>query len=157
MSSHISREMRSRMVRAFSRALAMHCTIELGLSCAEREKFEDVLGVGFTVELAKSVLLAGHDDQRLPAQTVGLLRLLEQHVVIHVENARGVLGALDVARQPEQRFRDAREHLSSSPRRTQVSLLPPPCEEFTTSEPRCSATRVRPPGTIVTFSPSYRQ
>ena len=32
MSSHISREMRSRMVRAFSRALVMHCTIELGLS-----------------------------------------------------------------------------------------------------------------------------
>ena len=34
-----------------------------------------------------------------------------------------------------------------------VSLLPPPCDEFTTSEPRCSATRVRPPGTTVTRSP----
>ena len=32
-----------------------------------------------------------------------------------------------------------------------MSLLPPPCEEFTTSEPRRSATRVRPPGTIVTL------
>ena len=29
---------------------------------------------------------------------------------------------------------------------TQVSLLPPPCEELTTSEPFLSATRVRPPG-----------
>src|SRR6266850_2787656 len=29
---------------------------------------------------------------------------------------------------------------------TQVSLLPPPCEEFTTSEPFLSATRVSPPG-----------
>ena len=31
--------------------------------------------------------------------------------------------------------------------RTQVSLLPPPWEELTTSEPFRSATRVRPPGT----------
>ena len=29
---------------------------------------------------------------------------------------------------------------------TQVSLLPPPCEEFTTSEPLRRATRVKPPG-----------
>ena len=36
---------------------------------------------------------------------------------------------------------------------TQVSLLPPPCDEFTTSDPLRSATRVRPPGTIVTRSP----
>ena len=31
-----------------------------------------------------------------------------------------------------------------------VSLLPPPCEEFTTSEPLRKATRVRPP--VVTLS-----
>src|SRR6202795_5027637 len=37
--------------------------------------------------------------------------------------------------------------------RTQVSLLPPPCEELTTSEPARRATRVKPPGMIVTFSP----
>ena len=29
---------------------------------------------------------------------------------------------------------------------TQVSLLPPPCDELTTSEPRRKATRVNPPG-----------
>src|SRR6185436_14651672 len=29
---------------------------------------------------------------------------------------------------------------------TQVSLLPPPCDELTTSDPLFSATRVRPPG-----------
>ena len=38
-------------------------------------------------------------------------------------------------------------------RNTQVSLLPPPCEEFTTSDPFRSATRVSPPGTNVIFSP----
>ena len=37
--------------------------------------------------------------------------------------------------------------------KTHVSLLPPPCEEFTTSDPSFSATRVNPPGTIVTLSP----
>src|SRR5437868_5293435 len=38
-------------------------------------------------------------------------------------------------------------------RSTHVSLLPPPCDEFTTSEPLRNATLVRPPGTSVTFSP----
>jgi len=36
---------------------------------------------------------------------------------------------------------------------THVSLLPPPCELFTTSEPFFSATRVSPPGTMLTLSP----
>ena len=36
---------------------------------------------------------------------------------------------------------------------THVSLLPPPCEELTTSEPFFNATRVNPPGMIVTSSP----
>ena len=31
---------------------------------------------------------------------------------------------------------------------TQVSLVPPPCEEFTTSDPFFSATRVSPPGVM---------
>ena len=37
--------------------------------------------------------------------------------------------------------------------RTQVSLEPPPWLELTTSEPRRSATRVSPPGTMVTSCP----
>ena len=45
----------------------------------------------------------------------------------------------------------AAEHLSTSS--TQVSLVPPPWEELTTSEPSRSATRVRPPGTMVTSRP----
>ncbi len=32
-----------------------------------------------------------------------------------------------------------------------MSLLPPPCDEFTTSDPLRSATRVSPPGTIDTL------
>ena len=34
-----------------------------------------------------------------------------------------------------------------------MSFVPPPCEEFTTSEPSRTATRVRPPGTIMTSLP----
>ena len=45
MSSHISREMRSRMVRAFSRALVMHCMMEFGL-LAEGEKFKTLWAFG---------------------------------------------------------------------------------------------------------------
>src|SRR5690606_8812784 len=37
---------------------------------------------------------------------------------------------------------------------TQVSFEPPPCEELTTSWPSASATRVSPPGSTHTFSPS---
>ena len=47
-----------------------------------------------------------------------------------------------------QKMRSAtRESIHST---TQVSLVPPPCEELTTSEPSFSATRVSPPGTSFT-------
>ena len=36
---------------------------------------------------------------------------------------------------------------------TQVSFVPPPCDEFTTSDPSRSATRVSPPGTRLTVLP----
>ena len=36
---------------------------------------------------------------------------------------------------------------------TQVSLLPPPCEELTTSDPGSIAARVSPPGTTVVIRP----
>src|SRR5687768_10536468 len=50
-------------------------------------------------------------------------------------------------KNPWRRY--ARGHRSS----THVSFVPPPCDEFTTSEPSLSATRVRPPGTKVTSRP----
>ena len=36
---------------------------------------------------------------------------------------------------------------------TQVSLVPPPCDELTTREPSRSATRVSPPGTRLIVRP----
>ena len=78
---------------------------------------------------------------------------VEHELDIYIEDARTRLGPLDVAAQPKARVSDTTQHAASVSSRTHVSLLPPPCEEFTTSEPLRMATRVSPPGTIVTFSP----
>src|SRR6202023_697918 len=67
-----------------------------------------------------------------------------------VDQAREVFGALDVARHPVQRFGYAAEHQSG---RIQVSFEPPPCEEFTTSDPSVSATRVNAAAGTSTWSP----
>ena len=69
---------------------------------------------------------------------------VEQQGLVDLEDARGVLGPLEVAAHPEAVFGDARDHRPFSI--TQVSLLPPPWLELTTSDPFTSAVRVRPPG-----------
>src|SRR5690606_17548730 len=63
----------------------------------------------------------------------------------HLQHARQVLGPLQVAGHPVQVGGSAAQHAASST--IQVSLVPPPCDELTTSEPSRNATRVRPPGT----------
>ena len=83
--------------------------------------------------------------------------LIQHQVQIHVEQAGGVLGPLQVAAHPVQAVGDAREHgcisdsIGSEPR----YLC---CRRLATNSPpaiRCrSATRVRPPGTMVTLSPN---
>src|SRR5690606_14021407 len=65
--------------------------------------------------------------------------------ITHVEHARQVLGALQIARHPIQVGSCATQHAQSST--IQVSLVPPPWDELTTSEPSRNATRVSPPGT----------
>src|SRR3546814_8486604 len=66
---------------------------------------------------------------------------LQRHAVRHVEDARHVLGALDVAHHPVEIVGGAAQHQSSPARMseissssTQVSLVPPPWLELTTSE-----------------------
>ena len=110
---------------------------------------------------------AGDVERREPLLVLqrGVLRQ-QRHAVGHVENARGVLRPLDVAGHPveveasdsisrddagrwtSRTVRPDPRHLHCSST-THVSFVPPPCEEFTTSEPSRSATRVRPPGTII--------
>src|SRR5262249_11963871 len=69
----------------------------------------------------------------------------------NIEHPRQVLDALHVARQPQCAAGMARDQVLSGRDRlahasTQVSFDPPPWDEFTTSDPGRSATRVRPPG-----------
>ena len=99
-----------------------------------------------------AVLERGEDRQPLPATATVLILKIQHELHVHIQNARAGLRTLDVAAQPETGIGDATQHGSPSSR-TQVSLLPPPCEEFTTSEPLRIATRVSPPGMMVHFSP----
>src|ERR1035437_4466954 len=69
---------------------------------------------------------------------------------MRIDQARETFRAFDVARHPIQVIGSAAEHYVSN---TQVSLVPPPCEELTTRDPSRRATRVNPPGTIVTSRP----
>ena len=81
----------------------------------ERQKFEDIVGRGFCVELAEESFFAGHRENGIPADTMWLLDLLEQSVESDVEDTGGVLGAPDVASQPEEGIGNAREHVSTLP------------------------------------------
>ena len=113
----------------------------------------DVLGRVRVVVLAVCRLVAVERDDPLPGLSVVADLGVEERVVVHVEEARAVLRALDVAADPVEALRDTAEHRYPS---TQVSLLPPPCDEFTTSDPSRSAVRVSPPGTIRTRSAPLR-
>ena len=53
-------------------------------------------------------------------------RDIHNQVVVGRHQARGVLGALDIARHPVHPLRNAREHAHRRPSTIQVSLLPPP-------------------------------
>src|SRR5206468_1342957 len=97
------------------------------------------LGVGGAGE----VVDAADDEQRLPLLVHRHVEV-EQEGLVDVEDAGGVLGAFQVAREPVAVLGDARDHRPFS--MTQVSLLPPPWLELTTSEPLTRAVRVRPPG-----------
>src|SRR5690606_36041329 len=88
---------------------------------------------------------AGDVDQDAPAE-MRAGRQVEQHLRIHIDQPRGILDAFEVAPEPVHAFGNTRKHQLTSSLTIHVSLLPPPCDEFTTYEPLTSATRVSPPG-----------
>ncbi len=93
---------------------------------------------------------AGGRDRRFPfVRRADIGERQRGEALRHLENAREVFRALDVAREPVEVIGGAREHYRSS---TQVSFVPPPWLELTTSEPFFKATRVSPPGTMRTRS-----
>ena len=79
-----------------------------------------------------------------------LARQVEHQIAVHAREPRRRLGALEIARGPVEALGDARQEAHRFTATIQVSLLPPPCDEFTTNEPRRSATRVKPPGVTQT-------
>ena len=73
---------------------------------------------------------------------------VEGHGFADFEKAGDVFGPLHISIDPVQRVGNPAQHFTASrcSLTTHVSLQPPPWEEFTTSEPRFNATRVKPPG-----------
>src|SRR5262249_50205628 len=102
------------------------------------------------IVLGKHIPLAGHGQQR-PPFIPGFARILHQHPVVYVEQPGAPFRPLKIASQAKQIAGNPPQHGAPS---TQVSLLPPPCDELTISEPSRSATRVRPPANTRAEAPS---
>ena len=106
--SQISLEVTSRADRAFSRAAEIEAddraaTLDVG---AERHQ----VGQRPDVQLVVRRLDAEHPQQQ-PGGLVGIdAGILEQLVHRHIQDAGGVVGALDIATDPIQRFGVAGEH-----------------------------------------------
>src|SRR5258708_5720163 len=122
----------------------------VGIVGIEREEVEDRGVVGSRVRLGEQFALAENRKQRRPRLRVAR-RTLDQQMVVDVEQPRTPFGTFQIAGGPEKMARDSPEHQASS---TQVSLLPPPCDELTINEPSRSATRVRPPASTRGLAPS---
>src|SRR5690606_12935546 len=89
-------------------------------------------------------------DQRPPDEAHGAGQI-ELQLTAHAHEPRRILDPPHVARKPIEIVRNPREHqAASSTSTTHVSFAPPPCDEFTTSEPLFIATRVKPP--VVTYT-----
>src|SRR5215211_2972500 len=125
-----------------------------GVGVRERQIFDDVLLVGFLIAFVEAGADAGGQQRRIPL--IGLADIgggQRGDAQRGIDGAREIFGALDIAGQPVQVFGSARQHASSYSSRIQVSLVPPPWLELTTSEPSFSATRVSPPGMMVVLRP----
>ena len=152
MISHISVVIAVRTARALARAVSMHALIECGLPSVPTMKLDDVFTRRLVIALVEGIGAGGRGDGSLPV--VGLAAVGGRHCrepLCDIEDARKIFRPLGIAGQPEQIVGHARQHRRQSST-TQVSLVPPPCDELTTSEPAFSATRVSPPGTQRTLS-----
>src|SRR5208283_2653964 len=115
----------------------------IGIFQIEGEEIQHRALIGNRMAFGKLLDLAEDRQQRLPWRTVTRRRFDEQ-MIVDVDQPRAPFRAFQVARRPEKIIRDPTQHPYAP--KTQVSLLPPPCEELTTSEPSRNATRVSPPG-----------
>ena len=144
--SHISLEICSRTPRAFSRARAMQATTASGFVGMPEQELGDGLGA--------CTRRSARGRGRRCRRQAGAARQASPWSGMSASSSAWKLTCKPAARSPRRARRSApssratpRRVLSIRPLSTQVSLLPPPCDELTTSEPGRSAARVRPPGT----------
>ena len=123
-----------------------------GVTVVDGEEADDVvLAVGL-VELREEAVRSDQVHERLPSE-LHPARQVHREDRVDVDETRRVLRALEVTAEPVEVVGETREHQAvSSTSTTHVSLLPPPCELLTTSDPLTSATRVSPP--VVTYGSS---
>ena len=132
-----------------------------GIGGVENHETQDVFGRELLIAFVEIGSEPGRDQWHRPGfgpGEAGLDRLVrkQRHAIGDIEQARGVFGPFDVAAHPVQLVGGATKHRipwERYPAITQVSLVPPPCDELTTSDPSRSATRVRPPGARLTVLP----
>ncbi len=142
----------SRTWRAFSRAAVTHARTESRFERSNTRASTSAAGaVGASA--ARGSRNAVIEPAEIPP--IRIRPAIESQVEAHIEQPRGVFRALQIAADPVQGVGNSRQqHGPIYSSRTHVSLLPPPCDEFTTSDPLLSATRVNPPGTIETSLPN---
>src|SRR5262245_11417647 len=108
--------------------------------CIECEKLDDIGSRCIVVMFGEKPIVARRTYQRTPLFLIAL-RKVQTEPRIHVDEARDIFRAFHIPAHPVKTISNTAQHDS-----THVSLLPPPCEEFTTRDPFFNATRVRPPG-----------
>src|SRR6516162_6446468 len=107
----------------------------------EGEKCENRPLIISLIMFAKQIPLASNRQQR-PPLILCLGRIFHQQPIIYVDQPCTPFRAFEISRQPEQIAGDPSQHGAPI---TQVSLLPPPCDELTISAPSRKATRVSLP------------
>ena len=159
---HLTRQHLAARAEVLARLLDAHEDAARVLPVGHEEAHDRRL-VGLLVAGVERLPRAGDGEQRLPGDR-DRRRQVDDQVGVLAHDAGGVLGPLEVARRPVEVLGDARQQhqgptASTAPAADaggctrgagsvstiQVSLLPPPWLELTTSEPSGRATRVRPP------------
>src|SRR5690606_39791817 len=95
------------------------------------QELDYVALVLYSVALGEAGLGAVELDQVVPAHTEPA-RQVQQQAVVDPDQARRVLRSLQIASRPVDSLRHRGQHQRASVSTIQVSLLPPPWEEFTT-------------------------
>src|SRR5210317_174289 len=126
-------------------------TYRTGVVQIRDQELQHVAFAVLTVPRREFLLALDDADQTVPAR-LRTLRYIQDKLGVGVGQTGHILGAFQIARHPVQAFGDTREHAVHRSS-IHVSLLPPPCDEFTTSDPLRIATRVSPPGVTQESAP----